>query len=82
MPPEPASHSLHPARPGIVGGGCKAEIAELVAQFAEKLGGFRQGFLTGSKGSSSRLSLAVPGMNCAMPCARWPLRVAGPTASD
>ena len=33
---------------------------------------------TGSNGSSSRRSAAVPGMNCAMPCAREPLRVIGP----
>jgi hypothetical protein len=28
-----------------------------------------------------RSSAAVAGMNCAMPCARLPLRVTGPTAS-
>jgi hypothetical protein len=37
---------------------------------------------TGLKGSSKPRSLAVPGMNCAIPCARRPLRVTGPTASE
>jgi len=35
---------------------------------------------TGSNGSNKPRSLAVPGMNWAIPCALWPPRVIGPIA--
>ena len=71
---------LHPPRAGIVGRGGKPEIAELAAHSLKNSADFGSAW-TGSKGSSRPPFGAVPGMNCAMPWARWPLRVTGPTAS-
>jgi hypothetical protein len=50
------------------------------AQLAQKLGRFRQR-LGRIERIEQKSSAAVAGMNCAMPCARLPLRVTGPTAS-
>lgn len=69
-----------PARTRVIGRGSKAEIAEL-AEFSFRNSADFGSACTGSNGSSNPRSAAVPGMNCAMPCARWPLRVTGPTAS-
>src|SRR5262245_44549042 len=76
----PRQELAQPSRPGIVGAAARPRLPNWSASSRRNSADFGSA-CTGSNGSSRPRSAAVRGMNWAMPWARSPLLVRGPTTS-